>query len=549
MAANEEETGRRSPDTAGEKPVREKLQKASIDATTHNGHAQDEAPSVTATSTEKTASTQAESADATATTAPEAATSSRGRTQRKRSFDEAEGAEPKPSAHESRQGRKRSRDSTRELDEVIAGSSSGRTSGEIARVEVGADENVALAGGAQFESKSAGQSPPADEETTNGQGSSPKTKRTRFGSKDEVQDSIEDVKDDATPNGATEQTAKSSSEDSKSKEKADSSKLTGAAPQTSSSAFASSGFGAFASSSASGFGSIDDTKKLSSFASPEPETKAAPPAKPSASVFGGALGQTSAFGGGGGGSAFGGASTKAGFGSAFGGANAFGGGFGGSGPKLNTFATPGAAPLGGAKKPVRAFGAPIESDDDASEGEDDNDDGARLKSPKSDTEEKRHEAFYQQSLETGEENETTEYTCRAKLYNFVHTNPTDETSKKEWKERGLGTLRLNVQNSEPGAEDDIEAAAGAPSSKVEEAGGVRARLVMRADGSHRVILNTPIKKELRFGTVTGDAPQSGYVYFMGSIDGKPKLELLQLKMRQQFAVELYDHIAELKKEM
>ena len=130
-------------------------------------------------------------------------------------------------------------------------------------------------------------------------------------------------------------------------------------------------------------------------------------------------------------------------------------------------------------------------------------------------------------VETGEENETTEYTCRAKLYNFVSSKPDDESSKKEWKERGLGTLRLNVQH--PGAGADVEA--GTASDAAGQArGDLRARLVMRADGSHRVILNTPIKKELRFGSVTGEAPVGGYVHFMGSIDGKPKLELLQLKV-------------------
>lgn len=128
------------------------------------------------------------------------------------------------------------------------------------------------------------------------------------------------------------------------------------------------------------------------------------------------------------------------------------------------------------------------------------------------------------TVETGEENETTQYTCRAKLYNFV--------DKKEWKERGLGVLRLNVLDSSSDSNS---------SSK--------ARLVMRADGSHRVILNTPIQKGLKFGTVTGERPVNGYMYFMGSLDGQPKLELLQLKARQQFAVELWDRIAELQAEM
>lgn len=102
--------------------------------------------------------------------------------------------------------------------------------------------------------------------------------------------------------------------------------------------------------------------------------------------------------------------------------------------------------------------------------------------------------------------------------------------KKEWKERGLGVLRLNVSNDSDST---------AP----------KARLVMRSDGSHRVILNTPIQKGLKFGTITGERPVQGYMYFMGSLDGQPKLELLQLKAKAPFAMELWDHIADLQKQM
>lgn len=115
-------------------------------------------------------------------------------------------------------------------------------------------------------------------------------------------------------------------------------------------------------------------------------------------------------------------------------------------------------------------------------------------------------------METGEEDEVTEFTARAKLYNFA-AGPEDK-SKKEWRERGLGTLRFNVRK--PTTEDEKP----------------KARLVMRAEGSHRVMLNTPVKKELKFGTPSGDKPQGGYMYFMGTIEGKDGLELLQLKVNE-----------------
>lgn len=248
----------------------------------------------------------------------------------------------------------------------------------------------------------------------------------------------------------------------------------------------------------------------------------------SGSAFGGALGASSPFAsagkpGFGSGSSFG----KLG-GSGFGGGFGSAGGFGsGTGSKLTSFASPaGAGVLGSSSKPVRAFGAP--ADDDEGEGSGDEDDEAQIKSPGWE-EEKKDERFFEQegksewsylyhgnsksdTVETGEENETTEFSCRAKLYNFVKT---EEKEKGEWKERGLGTLRFNVQNP---AEEEADAKP-------------KARFVMRADGSHRLILNTPVKKEIKFGTVTGEAPTGQYVYFMGSIDNKPQLELLQLKVR------------------
>lgn len=115
------------------------------------------------------------------------------------------------------------------------------------------------------------------------------------------------------------------------------------------------------------------------------------------------------------------------------------------------------------------------------------------------------------AVETGEEEEEVVFSCRAKLYNYVKVNET----KKEWKERGLGLLKLN--RGKVNDEDEKDAS-------------TKARLIMRADGSHRVVLNSPIKKELKFGNPDGKAPSGGYLYFWGSVDGKPHLELLQLKV-------------------
>jgi Ran-binding protein 3 len=53
---------------------------------------------------------------------------------------------------------------------------------------------------------------------------------------------------------------------------------------------------------------------------------------------------------------------------------------------------------------------------------------------------------------------------------------------------------------------------------------------MRAEGSHRVILNTPIKNEIKFGSPSGGPPEGNYLLFMGTVDGKTTLEMLQLKV-------------------
>jgi hypothetical protein len=127
-------------------------------------------------------------------------------------------------------------------------------------------------------------------------------------------------------------------------------------------------------------------------------------------------------------------------------------------------------------------------------------------------EDAKDERFFEQDVETGEEDETTAYSCRAKLYNYF----TLPDGKKEWRERGLGVLRLNVKSGDDG----------------DEGSKPKARFLMRADGSHRVVLNTPVKKEIKFGTPSGAPPTNGFMYFLGTFDGRDNLEMLQIKVSQ-----------------
>lgn len=77
-------------------------------------------------------------------------------------------------------------------------------------------------------------------------------------------------------------------------------------------------------------------------------------------------------------------------------------------------------------------------------------------------------------MDTGEEGEDSVFTSgRARLLGF---------EERVWKERGSGTLKLNVATSYPEASET-------PLKK--------ARFIMRAHQTFRVLLNSPILKEMK----------------------------------------------------
>ncbi|KAK9329142.1 hypothetical protein V1520DRAFT_344156 [Lipomyces starkeyi] len=103
-------------------------------------------------------------------------------------------------------------------------------------------------------------------------------------------------------------------------------------------------------------------------------------------------------------------------------------------------------------------------------------------------------------VETGEEMETSVFNCRAKLYSL---DPTE--ADKGWKERGVGVLHLNVLKDDTVTTVVTPEPSSADASK-ESTPTVRerkskARIVMRADGVLKVILNLPLVKgiEVRKG--------------------------------------------------
>ena len=162
------------------------------------------------------------------------------------------------------------------------------------------------------------------------------------------------------------------------------------------------------------------------------------------------------------------------------------------------------------------------SDDEAEEG---------FRSPKEESEVKKDKRFFEQSVETGEESETTVFAQRAKLYQFV-------VEEKKWVERGTGTLKLNVKEGTSDENEDEDEEAVNPKvfdapDEEQQTKKTKARFVMRAEGSQRVILNSPVQKGSKFGDLDGKEPKDKAILFLGRLEGSKggeKLEMLQMKV-------------------
>lgn len=102
-------------------------------------------------------------------------------------------------------------------------------------------------------------------------------------------------------------------------------------------------------------------------------------------------------------------------------------------------------------------------------------------------------------VETGEENETTEFTAKGKLYYF---------DDKKWKERGTGTFKVNL--------------------KTESNGKKSGRIIMRADGALRVMLNSAVWHTMPFGDIKGSRPTTRDIYLASTEDEKVVSLLLRV---------------------
>jgi len=181
---------------------------------------------------------------------------------------------------------------------------------------------------------------------------------------------------------------------------------------------------------------------------------------------------------------FGGAASTGGFGSAltgagfsgFGGLKAAstGGGFGGFAAAASTTTTsgfasaPSAPVFGGAKAPVALFGAGKKADGDEEEGEDD---------PEAELANDNIKPVVELEVvetKTGEEDETCAFRTEGALFEYV----VDAEKGAQWVERGRGDLRLNEGES-------------------------GSRLVMRAKGNYRLMLNAALFKGQKFKLMEG----------------------------------------------
>jgi Ran-binding protein 3 len=286
-------------------------------------------------------------------------------------------------------------------------------------------------------------------------------------------------------------------------------------PQTSDDKFKASGFGTFSSSTASPFGGLASSATSSPFgaATGSKLGSFAAPAGNKLSSFAGNSASSAAPASGFGGLA---SSNK----SAFGGGT-FGGGFQGFGTAKSTtssFETPADLTIKGIASKTIAFGAPGHKSAESAEEDDENDDDAQKHT--TDEERKTSQPLLSQQRtlvyhiavpsankiaahETGEEGEETLWTGRAKLYTMA-----GEGAAKAWKERGVGTFKFNVTIDEP----------------------KKARFVLRADGTHRLLLNAAVTKKLVFGgDEKGDKPKEGRLLFNSpNTEGELEMHLLKV---------------------
>ncbi|KAH9951064.1 hypothetical protein B0H21DRAFT_719314 [Amylocystis lapponica] len=140
--------------------------------------------------------------------------------------------------------------------------------------------------------------------------------------------------------------------------------------------------------------------------------------------------------------------------------------------------------------------------------------GERLRAQKDEEEgsdEDQRVALTEQEVHTGEEDEEIRYQVRGKLYVL--------TSQNQWKEKGTGTLKLNVRR--------------------EDGGG--ARLVMRKEAVYTVLLNAALFKGMRC-VLAQDPRYLRFSVFEEGVATHYNLRLSTAKIAEELLDEITSHI-------
>lgn len=127
---------------------------------------------------------------------------------------------------------------------------------------------------------------------------------------------------------------------------------------------------------------------------------------------------------------------------------------------------------------------------------------------------------------------------RAKLFAI-------DSKEAGWKERGVGTLKINVAKSCVSLDEDEHPIPGSfDISGLDDADGDHqgpvARLIMRQENTHRVILNTIIVRALEFkDKVAASGAQILFTAFEGDKEAKPVNMLLKVSSIAQYGCSQY----------
>ena len=306
------------------------------------------------------------------------------------------------------------------------------------------------------------------------------------------------------------------------------------------SGFASSGFTSYSTSSKSQFGSLSSSNITKQNTTDPKSPEATEPPKEKLSFASTGTGLTG----------FGALANKP---SAFSSGNSFKSPFQFTTSKLTSFASSATPENGFASKPLNALGETGEEPDEPA-NEDFNDVDVAT-APVGTGDDIQDERFYEREVETGEEGESSLFQCRAKLFCM---------QENVWKERGLGTFKLNAAHVR---DEDFKPDSGDPNSTRGEqregdttpehepqnkgdtaeatendtmqslgkakASTLKARFIFRTDASYRMMLNSPITKDVELQDRSGGPPKSKNAIFTGFVDGKPAPCLIQVRKSLQ----------------